>query len=42
MNCLKCRRVTETENITIPTSKRGRLLVNAQHAEKLSLNSLKE
>ena len=26
MYCLKCRRVTETENITTVTSKNGRLL----------------
>ena len=26
MYCLKCRRVTETENITIATSKNGRLM----------------
>ena len=26
MYCLKCRRVTETENITFPTSKNGRLM----------------
>ena len=26
MYCLKCRRVTETENITTTTSKNGRLM----------------
>ena len=26
MYCLKCRRVTETENITFPISKNGRLM----------------
>ena len=26
MYCLKCRRVTETENITTATSKNGRLM----------------
>ena len=26
MYCVKCRRVTETENITIATSKNGRLI----------------
>ena len=30
MYCLKCRRVTETENITIATSKNGRLMRRGQ------------
>ena len=33
MYCLKCRHVTETENITTATSKNGRVMVNASHAE---------
>ena len=42
MYCLKCRRVTETENITTVTSKDGRLMVNALPVEKLRLNLLKK
>ena len=30
MYCLKCRRVTETENITIATSQNGRLMRRGQ------------
>ena len=30
MYCLKCRRVTETENITTATSKNGRLMKRGQ------------
>ena len=30
MNCLKCRRVTETENITTAMSKNGRLMRRGQ------------
>ena len=30
MFCLKCRRVTETENITTATSKNGRLMRRGQ------------
>ena len=30
MYCLKCRRVTETENIATATSKNGRLMRRAQ------------
>ena len=30
MYCLKCRRVTETENITTATSKNGRLMRRGQ------------
>ena len=30
MYCLKCRRVTETENMTIATSKNGRLMRRGQ------------
>ena len=30
MYCLKCRRLTETENITIATSKNGRLMRRGQ------------
>ena len=30
MNCVKCRRVTETENITIAKSKNGRLMRRGQ------------
>ena len=30
MCCVKCRRVTETENITIATSKNGRLMRRGQ------------
>ena len=30
MYCLKCRRVIETENITITTSKNGRLMSGGQ------------
>ena len=30
MYCVKCRRVTETENITIVTSKNGRLMRRGQ------------
>ena len=30
MYCLKCRRVTETENITTATSKNGRLIRRGQ------------
>ena len=30
MHCLKCRRVTETENITTATSKNGRLIRHGQ------------
>ena len=43
MYCLKCRRVTETENITTATSKNGRLMgvVNTSYAGKLRLNSSK-
>ena len=31
MYCLKCRRVTETENITIATSKNSRLMRRGQY-----------
>ena len=43
MYCLKCRRVTETENITFPTSKNGRLMkpADASRVEKLNVNLLK-
>ena len=41
MYCLKCRRVTETENITTAASQNGRL-VNGRHVEKLRLNLLKK
>ena len=43
MYCLKCRRVTETENITIATSKNGRLMRRGQciACEKLRLRLLK-
>ena len=30
MHCLKCRRVTETENITTATSKNGKLMRHGQ------------
>ena len=30
MYCVKCRRVTETENITLATSKNGRLIRRGQ------------
>ena len=30
MYCLKCRRVTETENVTIAISKNGRLMRRGQ------------
>ena len=30
MHCVKCRRVTETENINIATSKNGRLMRRGQ------------
>ena len=42
MYCLKCRRVTETENIATATSKNGRLMRRGQFVTKLRLNSLKE
>ena len=44
MYCLKCRRVTETENITAATSKNGRLMRHGQcfTCEKLRLNLLKK
>ena len=44
MYCLKCRRVTETENITTATSKNGRLMRRDQCSTcgKLRLNLLKE
>ena len=44
MYCLKCRRVTETENITTATSQNGRLMRHEQciTCGKLSLNSSKE
>ena len=43
MYCLKCRHVTETENIATATSRNGRLMrvVNGSHAAKLKLNSSK-
>ena len=43
MYCLKCRRVTETENITIATSNNGRLMRRGQcnTCGKLRLNSSK-
>ena len=43
MYCLKCRRVTETENITIAKSKNGRLMRRGQWITcgKLRLNLLK-
>ena len=43
MYCLKCRRVTETENITTATSKNGRLMRRGQciTCSKLKLNSSK-
>ena len=44
MYCLKCRRVTETENITTVTSKNGRLMnaINALSVDKLNVNLLKK
>ena len=44
MYCLKCRRVTETENITTATSKNGRLMRRGQCVTcgKLRLNSSNE
>ena len=45
MYCLKCQRVTETENITTATSKNGRLMRRSQCVtcgKKLRLNSSKE
>ena len=44
MYCLKCRRVTETENITIAMSKKGRPMRRGQSTTcgKLRLNLLKE
>ena len=44
MYCLKCRRVTETENIATATSKNGRLMRRDQcvTCRKLRLNSSKE
>ena len=44
MYCLKCRRVTETENITTATSNIGRLMRRSQcvTCRKLRLNSSKE
>ena len=44
MYCLKCRRVTETENITIATSRNGRLMRCGKciTSEKLGLNLLQE
>ena len=43
MYCLKCRRVTETENITTATSKNGRLMRRGQcfTCGKARLNLLK-
>ena len=40
MYCLKCRRVTETENIATATSRNGRLMRRGQciTCEKLRLN----
>ena len=44
MYCLKCRRVTETENIATATYKNGRLMRHGQcvTCRKLRLNSLKD
>ena len=44
MYCLKCRRVTETENITTATFKNGRLMRRGPSivCRKLRLNSSKE
>ena len=44
MYCLKCRRVTETENITTATSKTGRLMRRRQciKCDKIRLNLLKK
>ena len=44
MYCLKCRRLTETENIATATSKNGRLMRRGQCVTcgKLGLNSSKE
>ena len=44
MYCLKCRRVTVTENITSATSKNGRLMRRGQciTCGKLRLNLLKK
>ena len=45
MHCLKCRRVTETENITTAMSKNGRVMRRGQCitcGKKLRLNLLKE
>ena len=44
MYCLKCRRVTETENVTINTSKNGRLKMRGQCiiCGKSRLNLLKK
>ena len=46
MYCLKCRRVTETENIATVTSKNGRLMKRGQcitcGKKKLRLNLLKK
>ena len=44
MYCLKCRRVTETENIATATSRNGRLVMRGQciTCEKQRLNLLKK
>ena len=44
MYCLKCRRVTESENITTATAQNGRLIRRGQciTCEKLRHNSSKE
>ena len=44
MYCLKCRRVTKTEDIATATSKNGRLMRRGHpsHVEKLRLNLLKK
>ena len=42
MYCLKCRRITETENITTAVSKNSRLMRRGQIVEKLRLNLLKK
>ena len=44
MYCLKCRRVTETENIATATSRNGRLMRRGLciTCEKLKLNLLKK
>ena len=44
MYCLKCRRVTETDNVTTATSKNGRLMRRGQciTCGKIRLNLLQK